>query len=167
MTTPPEPAVPVPLVAEPPVVDAHDPEKYKAIARAQEAKYIEAAQKADALQKQLDDITTANLSELEKAQKAASDSQAELANARSAQKAAETAALRSRIGAEKSLPAALVARLQGDDETSIAADADLLLAALPPTAAQPHAFPDLGNGAGAIPTSDNPLLLQLTSILGQ
>lgn len=68
-----------------------------------------------------------------------------------ARAAAELTALKTRIGSDKGLPAALVARLSGTDEESIAADADALLAAVP---AQGGGFPNLGQGLGA-PSADS------------
>jgi hypothetical protein len=73
-----------------------------------------------ALQKRLDELEAANLSELEKAQRRAEKAEKTLADL-------EANALRQRIALEKGLPANLVPRLQGSTEEELAADADALL----------------------------------------
>lgn len=80
-----------------------------------------AEDEAKALRARLDDIEAANMTELEKAQKAARDAQAELS-------ALQLESLRHRVALEKGLPANLVDRLRGESEADIAADADALLA---------------------------------------
>jgi ATPase subunit of ABC transporter with duplicated ATPase domains len=113
-------------------------EKWKAHARKWEQR---AKENSDAATR-LAELEQANMTELEKAKKAAEDAAKRAEEAEAARKAAEVAALRTRIGAEKGLPAALVARLQGDDEDAIAADADELLKSIP------KSYPDLGQGHG-------------------
>lgn len=126
-------------------------------ARAKENK--PAADKAADLQAKLDAIETAKLSDVEKTDKRIRDVEAKLADSEKARAAAEVTALRARIGAEKKLPAALIARLQGDDEGAIAADADALIAALPEEAQ--HVWPELGQGANGAPaTSSNAAMNQ-------
>jgi membrane protein involved in colicin uptake len=67
----------------------------------------------------------------EAAEKRAADEAAARAELEQRIKAQETALLRQRIATEKGLPAALVDRLQGETPEELAADADVLLAALP------------------------------------
>lgn len=73
---------------------------------------------AKALQKQLDDINAANLSDLEKAQKAAADAQAEVDKARSE-------ALRYRIAAEHGITENADLILTGADEETMLKQAAL------------------------------------------
>lgn len=75
----------------------------------------------------------------EAAQKRIADTEARL-------KAAEIASIKREVAARLNMPAALANRLQGDDETSIEADAKSLLAALPKPAA-PNINSGTGNGA--------------------
>lgn len=71
----------------------------------------------------------------EAAEKRAADEAARAADLESRIKAQELMILRQRIATEKGLPAALVDRLQGETPEELAADADVLLAAIPrPTA---------------------------------
>lgn len=76
---------------------------------------------AKALQAKLDEFERANMSELEKAQEAARDAQAEL-------EALRIESLRKQVALEKGLPATLLDRLRGETEADIAADADALMA---------------------------------------
>ena len=141
-------------VADEPVVTAkfeakvEDDGKYKSIAREQEKKYITAAREAEELKKKLAEYETRDLSELEKAQKEAADAKAALETENAARRKAELMALRTRIGAEKGLPAAFIDRLTGDDEESIIADAEKLLAAIP----KQETALDIGQGKKGEPT---------------
>ena len=71
----------------------------------------------------------------EAAEKRAADEAARAADLENRIQAQELMILRQRIATEKRLPAALVDRLQGETPEDLAADADVLLAAIPrPTA---------------------------------
>ena len=59
-------------------------------------------------------------------------------------RSAEIAGINREVAARLNMPAALASRLQGEDETSIEADAKALMAALPKPAA-----PNINSGAGA------------------
>lgn len=135
-------------------VDA-DRDKWKANSRKNEDRAkenVEAAKERDELRKKVEELEAAKadgLSEAEKAAKRLSDIEAALESEKEARKAdsearaaAEIKALRSRIGADKGLPAALFDRLTGDDEESITADADKL-AELAPSGPK---WPDTGAG---------------------
>lgn len=78
-----------------------------------------------------DELESANLSELEKAQKAAADAEAARSALEAEVRARDVELLRQRIGVEVGLPAELVARLQGEDEESLRADAKSLAAVVP------------------------------------
>lgn len=80
-----------------------------------------AEREAKALKARLDELATANLSELDKAKKAAAEATAAL-------EAERASNMRQRIALAKGVPADLVDRLRGDTEADIAADADALLA---------------------------------------
>lgn len=69
---------------------------------------------------------------------------AELETERQQRRATELTLLKREVGAKFGLPAALVDRLQGDDEDAIAADAKALSAALPKAPA-----PNINSAAGA------------------
>lgn len=103
-----------------------------------------AAKKAEELQKRLDEIEAANMSELEKAQKEATEARTALEAAQAVASAAELSNLRMKIGTAKGLPAAIIDRLVGDDEEAIAADAEKLVATLK----EGQQFPDFGQGKG-------------------
>lgn len=101
---------------------------------------------------------TAKLSELEKAQKLASEASAELTRLR-------TENVRNKVAIDKGIPADLVEFLTGDTEGDIAAKADLLLARLN-TPGTPKPDPSQGaKGEGAALNSD-PLLDTLKNKLG-
>ena len=94
-----------------------------------------------ALQARLDEIETANLSELEKAQKVASETQAQLA-------ALTQENLRNSVALSKGVPADLVPFLTGDTEEALGTQADTLLARLnAPTTPKPD--PTQGSKAAA------------------
>lgn len=136
-------------------------EKWKAHARKQEARAKENAEKA----KEYDTFKASQMSELEKAQAEAADLKAKLEEMTASQKAAELSAIKARVGLEKNLPPALIDRLQGEDEKSIAADADKLLASIPsdgPTRV------DIGQGdrGASAAAASNPLEAALRNKLG-
>ena len=80
---------------------------------------------------ELDRLKAEQMTEVERAKAEADAAKSELEAAKNAQKAAETRAMRIKVGAEKGVPAPLIDRLAGDDEESIAKDADAILASLP------------------------------------
>lgn len=101
---------------------------------------------------------TAKLSELEKAQKAASESAAELAKLRNEN-------IRNTVALNKGLPADLVEFLTGDTEGDIAAKADLLLARLN-TPGTPKPDPSQGAKGEANALNGDPLLDTIKNKLG-
>jgi hypothetical protein len=120
--------------------------------------------RANALEKQLKAFQTqaeaqeaSKLTELERAQKAANDAAAQLAEY-------QRTTIRQKVALEKGLPASLVGRLQGDDEEALAADADALLALLnAPTSPKP----DPSQGAkAALPLNGDALEQALRNKLG-
>lgn len=120
--------------------------------------------RANALDKQLkailaerEEAETAKLSELEQAKRAATESATRLAEY-------ERTTIRQKVALEKGLPASLVGRLQGDDEESLSADADALLALLnTPTSPKP----DPSQGAkAALPLNGDALEQALRNKLG-
>lgn len=136
-------------------------EKWKALARKHEQREKENAEKA----KEYDTFKASQMSELEKAQAEAADLKARLEEMTASQRAAELSAIKARVGLEKKLPPALIDRLQGEDEKSIAADADNLLASIPsdsPTRV------DIGQGDRGTNTAavSNPLEAALRGKLG-
>ena len=141
---------------------AADVEKWKALSRKNEDRAKENSEKAkkvDELQAKLDAFESSKLSESEKAEKRIADIEKKLADAQGAQKTAEVAALRTRIGTAKGLPALLVARLKGDDAASIEADADEMVAGLPKDAMR--VWPELGQGEqGSTTVSGNAAMNQ-------
>lgn len=106
-----------------------------------------AEKQAAALQKELDDIAAANLSDLEKAQKAATDAQ------EAASKAASEA-LRYRIAAEKGITDNIDLILTGSDEETMRKQADLWSAR--PDGATPGPRPDLSQGSKGDTSSGTP-----------
>jgi hypothetical protein len=120
--------------------------------------------RANALEKQLKAFQSqaeaqeaSKLTELERAQKAANDAAAQLAEY-------QRTTLRQKVALEKGLPASLVNRLQGDDEDALSADADALLALLnAPTSPKP----DPSQGAkAALPLNGDGLEQALRNKLG-
>lgn len=118
-----------------------------------------AAEKAAAdLQKRLDDIEQANLSELEKAQRAAKDAQDQLA-------AITQQNTRNAVALTKGVPARLVGFLAGSTQAEIEANADLLLAELSaPTTPRPD--PTQGAKGEPVALNSNSLEQALKSKLG-
>ena len=99
--------------------DLGDPGKKAIEAERRERKAAE--RKAATLQAQLDELNAANLTELERAQRAANEATARLAEY-------EKTTIRQRVALNKGVPADLVDRLRGDTEDEITADADALMA---------------------------------------
>lgn len=96
-----------------------------------------AEKQAADFKKRLDALEQANLTEVEKAQKAAQDAQTQLADL-------TRQSLRNKVALEKGVPADLVGFLTGDSEDEIAAKADLLLKRIN---APINPKPDLSQGA--------------------
>ena len=106
-----------------------------------------AEKSAAALKARLDEIEQANLTELEKAQKAAADAQAALADITRQNTV-------NRVALAKGVPADLTEFLTGDTEDEVAAKADLLMARLSSTPSTPK--PDATQGAsGKAPAITN------------
>ena len=134
---------------DPPAVVENDVEKMRAALekankeaadRRHTAKQL--AAELAALKSERETQTAAQLAEQGKYQelyevekKRAADEAARAAELENRIKAQELALMRQRVATEKGLPAALVDRLQGETPEELAADADVLLAAIPrPTA---------------------------------
>ena len=98
----------------------------------------------EAAKKAATDAEAKALAEQGKYKELADSLQAELAATKAQAKALELAALKRDVAAEVGLPAALAARLQGEDADAIRADAVALLAAMP----KPQA-PNLNSAQGA------------------
>ena len=111
-----------------------------------------------ALQAQLDQINAEKLTDIEKATNRATEAEKQLA-------AAQQTALRQKVALTKGLPADLVDRLRGDDEDSLAADADALLALLK-TPTSPRADPSQGAKPAAHALNGDGLENALRSKLG-
>lgn len=137
-------------------------EKWKALARKHEQREKENAEKA----KEYDSFKASQMTELEKVQAEAADLKAKLEEMTTSQKAAEIAAIRARVGLEKNLPAALIDRLQGEDEKSIAADADKLLASLPASDSPTRVDIGQGDRGKSAAAVSNPLEAALRDKLG-
>ena len=129
-------------------------------------KALEAERKrANALDKQLkafqaerDAAEAEKLTELERAQKAAKEASDRLAEY-------EKTTMRQKVALDTGLPAALVARLQGDDEESLIADAESLMALLnTPTTPKPD--PSQGAKGEAHALNGDPLLSTIKNKLG-
>jgi hypothetical protein len=154
-------AVPVPVAPEP-VEPQGDPVELGDGGK----KALEAERKrANALDKQLkafqaerDAAEAEKLTELERAQKAAKEASERLAEY-------EKTTMRQKVALDTGLPAALVARLQGDDEESLIADAESLMALLnTPTTPKPD--PSQGAKGGAAALNGDPLLSTIKNKLG-
>lgn len=105
-----------------------------------------ARERAEDLQRQLDELQGSSKSELEKAIERANKADATAAKA-------SVEAIRWQVAAEKGLPAALARRLQGATKAELEADADDLMALSPP-----RRVPDAGNhtnGQGPQPSDAN------------
>jgi hypothetical protein len=108
-----------------------------------------AAEKSAAeLKARLDSIEAANLSDLEKAQKAAADAQAQLADITRQN-------LRNSVALAKGVPADLVEFLTGESEQEISVKADVLMSRLnAPTTPKPDPSQGAGSGAAKGSASD-------------
>lgn len=125
----------------------------------------DAASERDDLKAKLEALETAKLSDAEKADKRIRDLEEAVKAEQEARKSSDLGALRARIGAEKGLPPAFIARLQGEDEDTIASDADELLKAIPEEAKSQ--WPDLGQGQrGESGATDDPLLASVKAKVG-
>jgi hypothetical protein len=129
-------------------------------------KALEAERKrANALEKQLkafqgerEAAEAEKLTELERAQKAAKEASERLAEY-------EKTTMRQKVALDTGLPAALVGRLQGDDEESLIADAESLMALLnTPTTPKPD--PSQGAKGEAHALNGDPLLSTIKNKLG-
>lgn len=125
-------------------------------AERQRASNAEKANKA--LQAQLDQINAEKMTDIEKATQRATDAENRASKA-------EQKALRQSVALTKGLPAELVDRLRGDDEDSLIADADSLIALLN-TPTSPRADPSQGAKPAAHALNGDPLLSALKSKLG-
>jgi hypothetical protein len=140
----PTPADPADTPAEPSPEPAPDPAELERL-RAALAKANKEAEKNRLRLKEVDD---AKLSEIEKARRDAEEAAQELANLR-------RDTLRQKVALESGLPAKWVARLHGDDEESLRADALEILADLNKTR-KPVPDPSQGPRANAL-TADEQL----------
>jgi DNA repair ATPase RecN len=142
-----------------------DVEKWKALSRKNEDRAkenAEAAKEREELKSRLEAIESSKLSDEEKTAKRIADLEASVKAEQDARKVSDLSALKARIGAEKGLPAALISRLQGEDETSIAEDAEALLGV-----AKTDGFADIGQGQrAAAPLTKDPLEAALRGKLG-
>jgi broad specificity phosphatase PhoE len=118
----------------------------------------QAEKTAAELSAKLKSFEDANLSELERAKKAADEAAAELASLRSEN-------VRNKVALDKGVPADLVEFLTGDTEGDIAAKADLLLARLN-TPGTPKPDPSQGAKGEAAALNGDPLLSTIKSKLG-
>lgn len=110
-----------------------------------------------------DELEAAQMSEIEKATKRAEQAEAKAAEIETRAKAAELAALRTRIGSEKGLPGALIDRLHGEDEETIRTDADALLAAMPKSSTPP--LPGAVNDVDEDPAKSDPFLAGMRQVM--
>lgn len=126
--------------------------------KSERARANSAEKAAKALQTQLDQINAEKLTDIEKATQRATDAESRATKL-------EQTALRQKVALTKGLPASLVDRLQGDDEDSLTADADSLLALLN-VQTSPRADPSQGAKPAAHALNGDPLLGALKSKLG-
>lgn len=116
-------------------------------ALAEERKRAAVAEKeAKALKARLDEIETANLSELDKAKNRASEAETRLSQI-------EQTNTRMRVALEAGLPLEDVDRIKGETEDELLADAKSLAARLGKTAATPKPDPSQGARDGEAGTS--------------
>lgn len=126
----------------------------KALQEEREARAT-AEREAAELKAKLQAIEQEKLSDLEKANLAAQQAQAEAEQLRADVAARDLEVLRQKIGAEAKLPPELVARLQGDDEESLRSDAKKLAELVPDTTSPfPKADPSQG-ARGTAPGGTN------------
>ncbi len=100
----------------------------------------DAASERDALQTELDGLVAEmneGHDESGQLQKRLEDLESALAAEKDGRKTAEMTALRTRIGTDKGVPTHLIDRLRGEDEASIAEDADAVVAGLPKLPTKP------------------------------
>jgi Domain of unknown function (DUF4355) len=158
---PTDPAASTPPAIDPPAVQGDPADLGDAGKKALDAERKRAAaaeKEAKTLKARLDEIEAASLSELEKAQKAANDAAARLAEY-------EKTTTRQKVALIKGVPADLVDRLRGDTEDEIAADADALMALVKaPTTPLPD--PSQGARGGATPLNSDGLEQALRAKLG-
>lgn len=156
-TQPQPPATPAAPPAEPPAARTYTEDEHKAAVEAAiKARFPEHAELKAAAEK-LKAIEAESMTAQQKAEAAAAEATARAEAAEAKAKAAELGALKTRIGAAKGLPAELIARLSGDDEASITADADALAALVKTATPAPGARP-AGN---TDPDADDPFLAGL------
>jgi hypothetical protein len=145
----PETPVPTEPVEQPqgePAVKPLGPNGENAL-REERAQRKAAEKQAADFKKRLDALEQANLSEVEKAQKAAQEAQNALADVTRQN-------LRNKVALAKGVPADLVDFLTGDNEEEIAAKADVLLKRI---GAPTNPKPDLSQGArGENPAGGTP-----------
>jgi hypothetical protein len=104
---------------------------------------------------ELAELKAAQMTEVERVKAEAEAARAELEAARAEAKNANTRALRIKVGTEKGLPSPLIDRLTGEDEESIAADADAILSVMPKPAAPGGSNPP---GEAPDPKDSDPFL---------
>jgi membrane protein involved in colicin uptake len=125
---------------------------------------------AKELRAQLRDVTPklSRLASLEAAQQTdAERQQAALAEAQQRADKAERDALRASVALRKGLPANLAARLQGDDEASLEADADELLTLVQKDTTARAPRPDSSQGSSARGSSTTSPRDQFAAIMQQ
>jgi hypothetical protein len=122
-----------------------------AAARKSDAAELKAGREAAA---KLADIEAAALSEAQKAEKRIAEMEKRIADGEAARVAAELASMRARIGAAKNVPAGLIDRLVGDDEASISADAEKVLADIAGTKKNGNRVPHEGATPSAPKSND-------------
>jgi hypothetical protein len=148
-TTAPAVVAPAP-VPTPPVAPQGDPaalgENGELTLKKERARANELEKQMKAAQAKLDAIEAASLSELEKAQKAANESAAKLAEY-------EKTTLKQQVALEKGLPAKWVDRLKGDTKAELEADADEILADIKTDTTTPR--PDRTQGGSGQPPALN------------
>jgi len=118
--------------------------EYNAAAAKARKESAEEAKAGKAAITRLAEIEAKSLSEAQKAEKRIAEMEKRIADGEAAREAAELASMRARIGAAKKVPASLIDRLVGDDEASISADADAVLAAIGDTKKNNNRVPHEG-----------------------
>jgi DNA repair ATPase RecN len=140
-------------------------EKWKGLSRKNEDRAkdnADAAKRVEALEAQLEELKNTDATDTQKLEKKIAKLTEDLAAEGKARREAELTGLRNKVGAEKGLPPALISRLSGDDEESIAADADALLEALPE-----ESRVDLGQGdLGSDTSTTDPLVQAVMEKIG-
>lgn len=148
-----EPNVPAP--EEPAAPEDKAPAESKSIPKAEHdaamARLRIELKEAKAKAAKADEYEAAQMTALEKAEKAAADAEARATAAEERASKAALDALKASIGAEFSLPTSLRSRLSGSTEEELRADAEALAAELRP--AEP---PKPAGGGGKRPAADAP-----------